>query len=128
MQVVYLMHRFGGDAANLDKAEHWCAVLSRHFDAVFIAPWTAFCRHMPNTGSSLELGIRMDFAIIDRCDAAIAVGGTWSPGMRREREHCRETLASVIDMTRFVTPEEFLADQNSMDLLGSIFKLRRAAT
>jgi len=119
--IAYVMHPYGGDRANLEKAREWCAFLSAQFDALFTAPWIPLCLYWPNNGVSLDRGLALDCACIERLDSCIAVGGRMSPGMLHEAGHAAKVGKSVFDASRFRTPNELLADVEAMDAIAKVY-------
>jgi len=120
-KIVYVMHRFGGDVDTLRKTREWCAFLSAHFDALFCAPWVAFCEFWPNTGVTLRRGMALDFAAIRQFDSGIAVGGLFSPGMMDERAYAEPLGKVIVDATAYETPNQLLADSEGMRRLEEIY-------
>jgi hypothetical protein len=122
-QYVYLMHPFGGELVNLDRAREWCAFLSAHFAMLASAPWIPLCKHWPNNGLSLAHGIELDKLAIRRADSCIAVGGKFSQGMQVERGYAEDIGKLVYDATRFRTPNELLADEDAMLSIANVYGL-----
>lgn len=114
IHIAYVLHPFGGDLQNLDRAREWCAFLSAQFNALFSAPWIPLCKHWPNNGVSLDHGMRLDRGAIRRFDSCVAVGGRFSVGMQHERGFAESIGKSVLDASRFETPNQLLADVDSM--------------
>lgn len=114
--LIYVCHPFGGNYANLDKAELWCADLSRALPALFVAPWVPLCRHWPNDGDTLRLGIELDLDAIRRCNGLVAVGGPMSANGRREFE----ASSNAYNLSEFATFEELVEDSNghTLDMLA----------
>jgi hypothetical protein len=73
---------------NIERALRWLAWLRRTFpSATFIAPWIATVQSLDGDDSPelREAGLVDDCEVVARCDGAVAVGGRWSSGMRREQ-------------------------------------------
>jgi hypothetical protein len=129
MKTIYVIHKFGGDLENLDKALHWAAWLTQRFDALFVVPWVPLCRHWPDTGESRKTGIAIDMAAIASCHGAVAVGGLvdgkLSPGSDGE---FRFALAMhgrsvVFDFSNYESPTD-MEGSGAYFRLGEAFGLR----
>lgn len=121
IHIAYVMRQFGGDRTNLEKAREWCAFLSAQFNALFTAPWIPLCQYWPNNGVSLDRGLELDCACIERLDSCIAVGGRMSPGMLHEKGHAELVGKPFFDASRFRTPNELLADVESMESIAKLY-------
>jgi len=117
--IIYVCHPFGGDQNKLDKAEAWAASLSRRFDALFVVPWVPLCRWWPNSGESLQRGLELDLAAIDRCDGLIAVGGMMSENGRREFGRAKKAL----DMSNIPMDALFNGERCSAHITGWLSRI-----
>lgn len=126
IQIVYVMHPFSAQTNqerddNLRRASEWCAFLTAQFGALFTAPWIPMCRHWSGNKVSLDRGLALDCACIERMDSCIAVGGRMSPGMLHEKGHAESVGKSVFDASRFRTPNELLADIEAMESIAKVY-------
>jgi hypothetical protein len=100
--VIYLAAPYGGIPSKLDAAERWAAWLSLRFDAFFIVPWVAICRHWPDSGETRKRGLELDLAAVRHCHGMLMVGGFISSGMVSDKSAARD----VWDLSEFETPED----------------------
>lgn len=125
MTLVYLIHRYGGNPANLNSAEHWAAWLTEHFDALFVVPWVPLCRGWPDTGDHRRVGLELDLAALERCDRAIAVcGGASSPGGSREWMRAVVRDMVPVDLSEVDTPDNIGLFPGALALLEREFGRR----
>lgn len=121
IHIAYVMHPFGGNLTNLDRASEWCAFLTAQFGALFTAPWIPMCRHWAGNGISLDKGLELDCEAIRRFDSCIAVGGRYSPGMLHERGFADSIGRHVNDASRFERPNDLIADDDAMRSLAEYY-------
>jgi len=85
----YLAHPIAPDdahtyAENMGDAQEWWTWLLRKNVSV-CAPWFGLCSVLDDSDpSDRELGMRVDQAVLERCDGLIFTGHTMSNGMRKE--------------------------------------------
>lgn len=100
MKVVYVAHPLGmGEdrEQNRRNAALWVAWLAEHYGIAPVADWIVLSGVWPE--SMRELGLKIDLALIERCDEIWLVGGRVSPGMQIELEEARRLGKTVVDMT-----------------------------
>lgn len=98
MKVVYIAHPLGAGPEreqNRKNAAEWVAWAGETVAPV--ATWITLSGEW--TEDRRELGLQIDFALIERCDEVWLVGGRISPGMQLEAAHAVERGIAVIDMT-----------------------------
>lgn len=100
MITVYIAHPLGsGDdrQRNRENASRWCCGLASMFDICPMAQWIVLSGLWSE--QYRDLGLRIDFAQIERCDELWLVGGRISPGMGLEMEHAKKCGVTVRDLT-----------------------------
>ena len=97
---IFLLHPVGiggTRAMNVLSAKLWLrALVDLLPDVCISAPWLPYAEAMIDR----ERGIRDALALLDHCDAAVAVGGEFSRGMRLEWERARSSRLVLVDLTR----------------------------
>lgn len=99
MKAVYIAHPLGRDLdreANRARASRWVGYAGTLGFAP-VADWIILSGQWPE--ERRELGLQIDFALIERCDELWLCGGRVSPGMRLEAEHARSLKKLVLDLT-----------------------------
>jgi hypothetical protein len=92
MRLVYIAHPLGHGEdrdSNITSAEAWVAWAAEQ-GVCPIATWVTLARRWPETPERRELGLRIDFALIEECDELWLCGGRISPGMALEARHAGE--------------------------------------
>ena len=89
-----------GIEVNRARASRWVAWAARQGVAP-IATWITLSGQWDESPENRERGLRIDFALIERCDALWLVGGRVSQGMRLEAEHARIFGVPVVDLTEY---------------------------
>lgn len=88
---------------NIELAEMWARFLAS-LEVVPLMPWGALARGWSEK-LGRELGLRIDFETINRCDALVLCGPSGctqtSSGMRAERDHALDKGKQVIDLTGY---------------------------
>jgi hypothetical protein len=100
LPVIFLLHPVGiGStcAMNVASAKMWIRALVDILpDVVISAPWLPYAE----VNIDRERGLRDACACIDRHDGAVATGGDFSQGMRREWDRFAVIKLPRIDLTR----------------------------
>lgn len=116
LEIWYLAHPVSGASgavrANLESAIRWLRYFqdqdpTRHY----VAPWVACV--MANLDRDVHPGtpfydecLRADQEMVRRCNGVVMVGGRVSEGMARERA-CAELYGrGVVDLSRYVSPDD----------------------
>lgn len=98
--VVFLLHPVGigsTRAMNVASAKMWLRALIDALPGVaFDAGWIPYAE----IAIDRERGIHDAICVLDRCDAAVAVGGEFSRGMRTEWQRAEQKKLHCIDLTR----------------------------
>ncbi len=102
--VAYVAHQLSAAtpelmAANRENGARWCVWLCRHFGLATVADWIVMSSVLEETEENRAMGLACDFALIERCDLVIHVGGRVSSGMALEAEHAAECDVRVVDLT-----------------------------
>jgi hypothetical protein len=102
VRVVYIAHPLNDPSAiqraeNLTRATRWVVWASQQGVAP-VADWILIAG-TEETPESRERGLRIDFALIERCEELWMVGGRISPGMMAEREHAFRSGLTIRDLT-----------------------------
>lgn len=112
MKVVYIAHPLNaptreGIEANRANAAKWCAWAARQGVAP-VADWIILTGQWEESAANRELGLRIDLALVARCDAVWLVGGRVSSGMQLEADEARRLGVPVVDLTYLgLLPAEF---------------------
>lgn len=114
-QVWYVAHPVSGDAiGNVFKVIRWVKWLTEHDPTrVYIAPWVAEVLAYPVASPEVyERALQGDEAVIAHLDGIIMVGDPAhrSTGIERERTKAMKTHKYVVDMRRYLTPEDVEPD------------------
>lgn len=99
MKVVYIAHPLGGGAdreRNRVAASKWVA-WAGELGAAPVADWIILSGEWDE--SMRETGLRIDYALIERCDELWLVGARVSPGMKLEAECALKLQKRVVDFT-----------------------------
>jgi hypothetical protein len=108
MKVVYVAHPLGGGPGREDNrraAAKWVGEIGK-LGVAPVADWIILSGQWPEEDGGRELGLRIDRALIERCDEIWLVGPRISPGMTIEAEHARTWGKPVRDLTECATIEE----------------------
>jgi hypothetical protein len=100
VRIVYVAHPLGDGpdrARNLLNAARWCAYFAARHTVAPAAPWIVLASIWDE--SRRHLGLRIDLAIVARCDELWMCGGRVSPGMKLEADHARQHGIPVRDFT-----------------------------
>lgn len=100
MRVVYIAHPLGDGpdrAHNIRNAARWCAYFAARHAIAPVAPWIVLASVWDE--SRRHLGLRIDLALVARCDELWLCGGRISPGMQLEADHARQHSIPVRDFT-----------------------------
>jgi hypothetical protein len=102
-RVAYLAHPLGRGPdreQNRQNAMTWLAWLTEAFsDVAFVADWILLAGLWPETPARRVRGLKIDLALLSRCDEIWLVGGRVTEGMRIELTHAMERGLKVVDMT-----------------------------
>lgn len=126
--VVYLAHPVGADTVegvqdNLRAARRWLWALRQATDWSLAAPWIGDVLAGIEAGAAEPdergRGLVDMFALIERCDAIVLVGGRVSAGMAAELAHARAHGLEVIDLIGTgAEPPATLADCQALVATG----------
>lgn len=100
MRVVYVAHPLGHGEdreRNRANAAAWCGYLAKQHRIAPVADWIVLSGVWSE--DDRDMGLAIDFRLIERCDALWLVGGRVSPGMALEAEYARERHIEVVDLT-----------------------------
>lgn len=101
--VVYIAHPVSGNVEeNLAAAKQWVAWAAGQGVSP-VASYIPLCEVLDDADpANRELGMRCDFAVIERCDEVWLCGGYVSKGMRAEADHAERhgiPVRSIHSMT-----------------------------
>lgn len=104
-----------GIEANRRIAARWVAWAAQQGFAP-IATWITLSGEWEESPENRRLGLEIDKALVERCDAVWLVGGRISEGMRIESEHAHERGVTVVDLTHYgVLPPGFEEQSTPLD-------------
>ncbi len=101
MKVIYMAHPLGNGPdreVNLQNAAAWAAWISVTYRVAVVADWIVLASVLSEYWR--EHGLKVDLALVERCDEVWLVGGRVSPGMQIESEHAKSKGKPVEDLTR----------------------------
>lgn len=97
MKLIYVVHPFGGNPANLERARRWYRWLVSEFPRnAYVCQWVFECEVLDLGDDAVsEFGLERDIEVLSRCDAVLLVGGEVTLGMQQ-----RANVALVVlDLT-----------------------------
>jgi len=98
--LIYIAHPLGQGPdreANRARASRWCAWAALHMNVAPVADWIILSGQWDET--KRDVGLEIDVALVQRCDAVWLVGGRVSPGMAIEAAAARRAGQSAWDFT-----------------------------
>jgi hypothetical protein len=101
VRIVYVAHPLGSGPdreANRANAAKWCAWVAMQGFAP-VADWIVLSGVLDESADNRTLGLRIDLALIARCDEVWLVGGRVSPGMRIEADEAERLIKPILDLT-----------------------------
>lgn len=103
-RVIYLAHQLNaptreGIEANRAAAAQWAGFLSRYFEVAPECSWIVLTGVWEETPENRELGIKVDLALVEKCEEVVLVGPRVSSGMLTEARHARIKGIPVANMT-----------------------------
>lgn len=106
MKLIYLAAPFSPqgaetEASNLYRAKNIYETLSeQHKDCCFLAHWILNCEIFKDTPENRVLGMRRNFAVIERCDELWLCGPRVSSGMVQEMNYAKRNGKPVINLVK----------------------------
>lgn len=104
--IVYIAHRYGGNAVNLVSAREWLYWALVSYPAITpIAPWLTTVDLLDDSNPEHRArGMDVNEVIISRCDQVWLTGPEVSPGMIREALNAMDMGIAVVDFTYWTGP------------------------
>lgn len=98
-KLVYIAHPYSDNPdENLRLALAWVRFAAKQPSIVPIAPWIEYVQTLDNENvREKELGMRLNFAVLERCDEIWLCGPYMSEGMRREEAVAVSVQCHVVD-------------------------------
>lgn len=112
-RVYYLAHPVSGDVeSNLANVREWLRVLIDKFpEIIVVAPWYGEVASYINLTVTPDFYARViadDMDVVAKLDGIIGVGGSWTPGMMKERLASRDAGGHIVDLSQFWSPADVL--------------------
>jgi hypothetical protein len=103
VRVVYIAHPLNAATdeereANRANAARWCAWAAMVQRVAPVADWIVLSGVLSEE-QGREQGLKIDCALLERCDEVWLCGGRVSPGMQVEADHARKAGIPVCDLT-----------------------------
>lgn len=113
-RVIYLAHQLNaptreGIETNRKSAARWAAFLATHFDVAPECSWIVLTGEFEETAENRERGLKIDLALVAKCEEVVMVGPRVSDGMRIEANHAHSIGRPVYNLTSIGMDPETVA-------------------